>query len=96
MERTEESPISRTVVFAICCAVGLFGIHRLYVGRPFTAFLQLISCGGLGIWKIVDVFKIYKGTFTDGRGRPITQWEPDEQPSEHQRRRRDGSRPFAD
>jgi hypothetical protein len=34
---------------------------------------MLITCGGLGIWTIVDFVMIVCGTFTDAEGRLIKQ-----------------------
>lgn len=36
-----------------------------------TGFLQLITCGGLGIWTVIDFVRILFGRFTDSEGRKI-------------------------
>jgi TM2 domain-containing membrane protein YozV len=35
--------------------LGIFGIHRFYVGRIGTGLLQIITIGGLGIWTLMDI-----------------------------------------
>jgi len=37
---------------------GLVGGHRFYLGKPFTAILQAVTFGGLGIWVLIDLFTI--------------------------------------
>ena len=42
-----------------------------YVG---SAVAQLLTCGGVGIWALVDLIMIIAGSFTDAQGRPIKEW----------------------
>ena len=60
--------------FLLCFLLGVFGAHRFYAGKPGTALLQLFTLGGLGVWALVDLIMIVTGSFTDGRGRRITDW----------------------
>ena len=53
---------------------GIFGAHRFYVGKIGTAFLQLFTFGGLGIWAVIDWILILCGAFKDKKGRRITKW----------------------
>ena len=52
--------------------LGAFGAHRFYVGKVGTAILQLVTCGGVGIWTIVDIIMIATGSFTDKEGRKLS------------------------
>ncbi len=52
--------------------LGAFGAHRFYVGKVGTGILQLVTCGGAGIWAIVDVIMIATGSFTDKEGRKLS------------------------
>ncbi len=36
----------------------LFGFHRFYLGRPGTAIIYICTCGGCGIWSLIDLFLI--------------------------------------
>lgn len=42
--------------------VGLYGIDRFYVGDIGLGVLKLITCGGAGIWWLVDLFIIMDRT----------------------------------
>jgi serine/threonine protein kinase len=53
---------------------GIFGAHRFYVGKIGTAFLQLFTFGGLGIWATIDWILILCKAFKDKKGRRITKW----------------------
>ena len=55
----------------LCIFVGSLGIHRFYAGKIGTGILMLISCGGCGIWTLVDLIMILTGKFTDKDGNAI-------------------------
>ncbi len=58
----------------LCFFLGFLGVHRFYVGKIGTGIVQLITCGGLGIWALIDFIMIVVGSFTDADGNKITQW----------------------
>lgn len=51
--------------------LGALGAHRFYVGKTGTAVIQLLTCGGAGIWALVDIIMIAMGTFRDKNGLPL-------------------------
>jgi TM2 domain-containing membrane protein YozV len=55
----------------LCFFLGVFGVHRFYVGKIGTGVLQLLTFGGLGIWSLIDFIMIVVGNFTDKKGLPI-------------------------
>lgn len=55
----------------LCIFVGSLGIHRFYAGKIGTGILMLITCGGCGIWTLVDLIMIIIGKFTDKDGNAI-------------------------
>jgi TM2 domain-containing membrane protein YozV len=55
----------------LCFFVGVFGIHRFYVGKTMSGIIQLLTLGGLGIWALVDLIVIIMGNFKDKDGLPI-------------------------
>ena len=59
------------VTLLLCLFLGGIGAHRFYVGKIGTGVIQLLSCGGCGIWYIVDLIMIITGKFTDSEGKTI-------------------------
>jgi hypothetical protein len=57
--------------------LGVFGAHRFYVGKTQTAILQAITLGGLGLWYVYDNIMIAAGSFRDGEGLLVANWEPE-------------------
>lgn len=55
----------------LCLFVGYLGVHRFYTGHTLLGVLQLITCGGFGIWSFIDLIFILTGKFTDAQGRPL-------------------------
>jgi hypothetical protein len=60
------------VALLLCLFVGFLGIHRFYVGKSGTGFLQIITFGGFGIWVLIDLIMIVTGKFTNKEGKFIT------------------------
>jgi len=50
---------------------GSFGAGRWYLGHNGIAIGQLLTCGGLGIWALIDAILIFMGRVTDSHGRPL-------------------------
>jgi len=68
------SPRSRLVTLLLCWFLGIFGIHRFYVGKVGTAILMLLTVGGFGIWWFVDIVLIVIGQFRDKTGYLVFRW----------------------
>lgn len=51
--------------------VGQLGIDRMYVGHVGLGILKLITCGGLGVWWIIDIALIATDKVNDSQGLPL-------------------------
>jgi TM2 domain-containing membrane protein YozV len=51
--------------------LGGVGAGRWYTGHKGIAIAQLLTCGGLGIWALVDGIMMLTGKVTDAQGRPL-------------------------
>ena len=72
------SPKSRFTALLLCIPpLGIFGIHRFYLGRPFTGILYLPTAGLFIFGWLIDTVLIALGTFADGKGRPVRIWRHD-------------------
>ena len=68
MEKSEKEFVPTLM---LCFFLGVFGVHRFYVGKTGTGIAMLFTWGGLGIWALIDFLMIATGSFTDKEGKPI-------------------------
>lgn len=68
---TYTSDRSRIVALLLCIFLGIFGVHRFYVGKMGTGLLYLCTFGFFGIGWIMDIFGILLGSFRDNVGAPL-------------------------
>lgn len=68
------SPKSRLVTLLLALIIGVFGIHRFYVGKVGTGILYLFTGGLFGIGYIVDIILIVCGQFRDSDLRLVLNW----------------------
>ncbi|HWM87295.1 MAG TPA: TM2 domain-containing protein [Kofleriaceae bacterium] len=54
----ERSSTSTAFLLWLACALGLFGIHRFYLGRTWTGLLYLFTFGLLGVGQLVDLVRL--------------------------------------
>lgn len=67
----QTSDKSRIVAALLCWFGGGFGIHRFYLGYTQIGILQILTCGGCGIWAIIDLVMILTRGLPDNNGRPL-------------------------
>jgi TM2 domain-containing membrane protein YozV len=65
---------SRLAAALLCWFLGIFGIHRFYVGKVGTGILMIFTLGGLGIWALIDFIVILVGSFKDKQDRVLSNW----------------------
>jgi TM2 domain-containing membrane protein YozV len=51
-------PIDYNVAWLLLVFLGLFGIHRMYMGKVGTGILYLLTCGIFGIGYIYDMWTL--------------------------------------
>lgn len=52
---------SKVVALILSIFFGELGIDRFYLGYIGTGILKLITCGGFGIWWLIDLIMIATG-----------------------------------
>lgn len=65
------SPHSATVAWWLAIFLGMFGINRFYLGQTGLGLLKLITCGGGGLWYLVDLVLHGLGKVSDTKGLPL-------------------------
>ena len=51
--------------------LGGLGVDRFYLGYTGLGILKLVTCGGVGIWALIDFIRIAIGSLTDPNGLPL-------------------------
>lgn len=51
-----------TIAIILSVVVGSLGIDRIYIGDIGLGILKLITCGGCGLWWLIDLFLIMDAT----------------------------------
>ena len=76
----DESPRQILPAFLLAFFLGVFGVHRFYVGKTGSGIAMLVlTFTGIGllitgIWAMVDWIMCACGAFTDAEGRRLTRW----------------------
>ncbi|MGA2033615.1 MAG: TM2 domain-containing protein [Thermoguttaceae bacterium] len=66
-----EEKKSWMVALLLSVLVGSLGVDRFYLGYMGLGVLKLITCGGCGIWWIIDLILIVTEKLPDANGNPL-------------------------
>jgi TM2 domain-containing membrane protein YozV len=56
--RFTQGPLDYNVAWILLTFLGLFGVHRMYMGKWLTGVLYLLTCGLLGVGYIYDYWTL--------------------------------------
>lgn len=62
---------NKTTALLLCIFLGIFGIHRFYVGKIGTGLVYMFTGGLFGIGWIIDIVLIVTGNFKDSFDLPL-------------------------
>jgi TM2 domain-containing membrane protein YozV len=62
---------SKIVAALLQFFLGSLGIGRFYTGHVGIAIAQLLTCGGCGIWALIDAIMFLASEQTDAQGRVL-------------------------
>ncbi len=51
--------------------VGTLGVDRFYLGYTGLGVVKLLTCGGLGVWALIDLIKVATDKMRDAQGLPL-------------------------
>jgi TM2 domain/Protein of unknown function (DUF2510)/GYF domain 2 len=60
-----------TTALILSVLVGSLGVDQFYLGNTGLGVAKLLTCGGLGIWALIDIIRIATNSVTDSRGLPL-------------------------
>jgi len=59
------------VTLLLAIFVGKLGVDRFYTGHIGLGLLKLFTCGGFGIWWMIDIILVAVGSYRDADGNPL-------------------------
>lgn len=59
---------SKTTAIILSVLLGSLGVDRFYLGYTGLGVLKLLTCGGFGIWYLIDLIKICTGSLKAADG----------------------------
>ena len=66
----------QSTTYLISMFLGMYGVDRFYLGYTGLGIAKLLTCGGLGIWAIIDLILIGMGKMRDAEGNQLLRPEP--------------------
>lgn len=62
---------SQSTAFLLSYFAGTFGADRFYLGQTGLGIAKLLTCGGLGVWALIDIILIGMGKMRDNEGNSL-------------------------
>ncbi|MFT4187143.1 MAG: NINE protein [Aeromicrobium sp.] len=60
-----------TTALVLSILIGGWGVDRFYLGYTGLGIVKLLTCGGLGVWTIIDIILIATGKLPAADGTPL-------------------------
>lgn len=62
---------SQATAFLLSAFLGSLGVDRFYLGFTGLGILKLVTCGGFGIWALIDTIITGMGSAKDAQGNSL-------------------------
>ena len=63
---------SKITALLLSIFLGSIGVYRFYLGYIGLGIVKLITCGGFGIWSLIDIILIAVDKLPTKDGQPLT------------------------
>ncbi len=62
---------TQTATLILGMLLGMFGADRFYLGQTGLGVVKLLTCGGFGLWTMIDVILTGIGSMRDAEGNSL-------------------------